>query len=66
MAEADTLAAGLQDSHQNGGASFLNFVADPRTARWCRFKGRAVVGELSTTESPAVPVVTVRSETDTP
>jgi hypothetical protein len=29
------LAAALQNSHQDGGRVFLNFVADPRTARLC-------------------------------
>jgi hypothetical protein len=28
------LAAGLWDSHQNGGRVFLIFVADPITVRW--------------------------------
>jgi hypothetical protein len=27
----------LQNSHQDGGAAFLIFVADPRTARLCGF-----------------------------
>ncbi len=31
---AISLAAGLQNSHQNGGALFLIFVADPITVRW--------------------------------
>ena len=30
-----SLAAGLQDSHRNGGRVFLIFVADPRTVRLC-------------------------------
>jgi hypothetical protein len=29
------LAAALQNSHQDGGRVFLNFGADPRTARLC-------------------------------